>query len=407
VAPLLSVDDYRARVLSLVTTTEVISVGISDCLGYALAEDVVAPWSLPNFDNSSMDGYAVLATDVAGATADAPAALEVIGDIAAGFSTDTPVRPGTAIRIMTGAPMPPGATAVVPVERTDGSMGTVTIHEPVDDGAFIRRAGDDVTAGDVVVRAGTMITSRQIAVIAAIGAAQVRVHRRPRIGVLSTGSELVEPGTPLESGQIVDSNSFLLVAACVEAGADAERLPRVADDEEAFRAAIDAAARTCDLILTSGGVSMGAYDTVKAVLSTLGTVDFIKIAMQPGMPQGCGRVSVDNRTVPIVTLPGNPVSSYVSFENFVRPAIRTMLGADQIHRPERTATMTEGMQSPGSKRQYARGLLDRAQGTVTPVGGQGSHVVGGLALANCLIVIDEGVSAVAAGDSVRVIECGE
>lgn len=404
---LLSVDDYRAQVLSLVTTTEVISIALSDCLGYALAEDVVAPWSLPNFDNSSMDGYAVLAADVAGATNQSPVALEVIGDLAAGFSTDIPVRTGTAIRIMTGAPMPPGATAVVPVERTDGAMGTVAIHEPVDDGAFIRRAGDDVTAGDVVVRAGTMITSRQIAVIAAIGAAEVRVHRRPRIGVLSTGSELVDPGTPLESGQIVDSNSYLLVAACTEAGAVAERLPRVADDDDAFRAAIDAAARTCDLILTSGGVSMGAYDTVKAVLSTLGTVDFIKIAMQPGMPQGCGRVSVDARTVPIITLPGNPVSSYVSFENFVRPAIRTMLGADAIHRPDRTATITEAMQSPGNKRQYARGRLDRAQGTVTPVGGQGSHVVGGLAQANSLIVIDEGVSAVAAGDSVRVIECGE
>jgi molybdopterin molybdotransferase len=182
---------------------------------------------------------------------------------------------------------------------------------------------------------------------------------------------------------------------------------RVADDEAEFRAAIDSAARECDLILTSGGVSMGAYDTVKAVLSTLGSVDFIKTAMQPGMPQGCGSVTVDSRTVPIITLPGNPVSSYVSFENFVRPAIRTMLGADMIQRPDRMATMTEGMQSPGAKRQFARGHLDRAAGTVTPVGGQGSHVVGGLAQANCMIVINEGVSSVAAGDSVRVIECGE
>jgi molybdopterin molybdotransferase len=354
-----------------------------------------------------MDGYAVLAADVVGATADSPAALEVIADLAAGFTTDLAVRPGTAIRIMTGAPSPAGTTAVVPVERTDGSMGTVTIYESVDDGAFIRRAGDDVTAGDLVLPAGTVITSRQIAVLAAIGLAEIKVHRRPRIGVLSTGSELVDPGTPLESGQIVDSNSYLLVAACTEAGAIGDRRKRVADDEAEFRAAIDSAARECDLILTSGGVSMGAYDTVKAVLSTLGSVDFIKTAMQPGMPQGCGSVTVDSRTVPIITLPGNPVSSYVSFENFVRPAIRTMLGADMIQRPDRMATMTEGMQSPGAKRQFARGHLDRAAGTVTPVGGQGSHVVGGLAQANCMIVINEGVSSVAAGDSVRVIECGE
>jgi molybdopterin molybdotransferase len=403
----MSVDDYLARVLSLVSTTEVVSLPLTDCLGCALAEDVVAPWSLPNFDNSSMDGYAVLAADVAGATADSPAALEIIADLAAGFTTDLAVRPGTAIRIMTGAPIPAGTTAVVPVERTDGSMGTVTIHESVDDGAFIRRAGDDVTAGDLVLPAGTVITSRQIAVLAAIGLAEIRVHRRPRIGVLSTGSELVDPGTPLESGQIVDSNSYLLVAACTEAGAIGDRRKRVADDEAEFRAAIDSAARECDLILTSGGVSMGAYDTVKAVLSTLGSVDFIKTAMQPGMPQGCGSVTVDSRTVPIITLPGNPVSSYVSFENFVRPAIRTMLGADMIQRPDRMATMTEGMQSPGAKRQFARGHLDRAAGTVTPVGGQGSHVVGGLAQANCMIVINEGVSSVAAGDNVRVIECGE
>ena len=403
----MSVDDYLARVLALVSPTEIVSLPLTDCLGCALAEDVIAPWSLPNFDNSSMDGYAVLAADVAGATAGSPAALEVIADLAAGYTTDLAVRPGTAIRIMTGAPIPPGTTAVVPVERTDGSMGMVTIHEGADEGAFIRRAGDDVSAGDLVLPAGTVITSRQIAVLAAIGLAEITVHRRPRIGVLSTGSELVDPGAPLEPGKIVDSNSYLLVAACTEAGAIGDRRARVADDEEEFRAAIDAAARECDLILTSGGVSMGAYDTVKAVLSTLGSVDFIKTAMQPGMPQGCGSVTVDSRTVPIITLPGNPVSSYVSFENFVRPAIRTMLGADRIKRPDRMATITEDIESSDSKRHFARGYLDRAAGTATPVGGQGSHVVGGLALANCMIVINEGVSSVAAGDSVRVIECGE
>lgn len=405
--PLISVDDYLARVLSLVTPTEIVSLPLTDCLGCALAEDVVAPWSLPNFDNSSMDGYAVLADDVASATADLPVSLEVIADLAAGFTTDLEVRPGTAIRIMTGAPIPAGTTAVVPVERTNGAMGTVTVYESVDEGAFIRRAGDDVTAGDRVLPAGTVITSRQIAVLAAIGLAEIKVHRRPRIGVLSTGSELVDPGTSPKAGQIVDSNSYLLVAACIEAGAIGDRRKHVADDETEFRAAIDSAARECDLILTSGGVSMGAYDTVKAVLSTLGSVDFIKIAMQPGMPQGCGIVTVDSRTVPIITLPGNPVSSYVSFESFVRPVIRRMLGAGSIQRPHRMATITEALQSPGSRRQFARGYLDRAAGTVMPVGGQGSHVVGGLAQANCLIVIPEGLSAVGAGDIVRVIECGE
>ena len=226
------------------------------------------------------------------------------------------------MRIMTGAPIPSGTDCIVPVEVTDAGTDNVEIRENVDPGTYIRRAGEDVIVGDVVVRAGTLLSSRQLAVIAAVGKGHVVVYPRPRVAVLSTGSELVEPGTPLSKGMISDSNSFLLVSAANEAGAQAYRVPPVPDDAEAFSAAISDQLHRADLILTSGGVSMGAYDTVKEVFSSYGTVEFTKVAMHPGMPQGHGFVGEsDEERIPVITLPGNPVSSYISFQNFVRPAI--------------------------------------------------------------------------------------
>jgi molybdopterin molybdotransferase len=367
-----------------------------------LAADVAAPWPLPSFDNSSMDGYAVLATDIAAATSENPVSLTVVDDVPAGFRSTEAVRPGVAVRIMTGAPMPDGADAVVPVERTDGGTETVLVKEPVDVGAYIRRAAEDVVAGEIVLTAGTLIGARQMAILAAVGCGHVRVHPRPRVAVISTGSELVEPGQPMRHGLISDSNSYLLVAACREAGADAYRVGPIVDDERLFLAAVEDQLHRCDLILTSGGVSMGAYDTVKAVLSTVGSVEFTKVAMNPGMPQGQGFVGEDE--VPIVTLPGNPVSSYVSFENFVRPAIRRMRGLSDLLRPETTAVCVQGFTSPAGKRQFARARF-LPSGAVMPAGtGQGSHVLGGLAGADALIVVPEDVTSVAAGETVVVLD---
>ena len=257
-------------------------------------------------------------------------------------------------------------------------------------------------AGEVVLPQGTLIGARQIAILAAVGCGLVFVHPRPRIAVISTGSELVEPGLPLRHGLISDSNSYLLVAACKEAGADAYRVGPIVDEDAAFLAAVEDQLHRCDLILTSGGVSMGAYDTVKAVLSTLGTVDFMKVAMNPGMPQGHGFVGEEE--VPIITLPGNPVSSYVSFENFVRPVIRRMRGLARLQRPEVEAVCAEPMTSPAGKRQFARARF-LPSGAVVPSGqGQGSHVLGGLAGADALIVVAEDVTSIAAGDTVTVID---
>ena len=402
---LVSVDDYREGILAGLEPLDPITLPLADSHGCVLAEDVVARWPLPSFDNSSMDGYAVIASDVSSAAEASPVTLTVIDDVPAGSRADVALRPGCAVRIMTGAPIPSGTDCIVPVEVTDAGTDSVEIRERVAPGSYIRRAGEDVIIGDVVVRAGTLLSSRQLAVIAAVGTGHVVVYPRPRVAVLSTGSELVEPGTPLSKGMISDSNSFLLVSAANEAGAQAYRVPPVPDDAEAFSAAISDQLHRADLILTSGGVSMGAYDTVKEVFSSYGTVEFTKVAMHPGMPQGHGVVGEsDNERIPVITLPGNPVSSYISFQNFVRPAINKLRGLGSTDRPRLAAEVTKPLDSPQSKRQFARGrFLD--DGRVEPVGGgQGSHVIGGLAQADCLIVIPEGVAHVNAGDTVDVVD---
>ena len=402
---LVSVDDYREGILAGLEPLDPITLPLADSHGCVLAEDVVAQWPLPSFDNSSMDGYAVIAGDVSTASEASPVTLTVIDDVPAGSRADVALRPGCAVRIMTGAPIPSGTDCIVPVEVTDAGTDSVEIRERVAAGSYIRRAGEDVIIGDVVVRAGTLLSSRQLAVIAAVGKGHLVVYPRPRVAVLSTGSELVEPGTPLSKGMISDSNSFLLVSAANEAGAQAYRVPPVPDDAEAFSAAISDQLHRADLILTSGGVSMGAYDTVKEVFSSYGTVEFTKVAMHPGMPQGHGVVGEsDDERIPVITLPGNPVSSYISFQNFVRPAINKLRGLGSTDRPRLAAEVTKPLDSPQSKRQFARGrFLD--DGRVEPVGGgQGSHVIGGLAQANCLIVIPEGVAHVNAGDTVDVVD---
>ena len=402
---LVSVDDYREGIVASLEPLDPINLPLADSHGCVLAEDVVAQWPLPSFDNSSMDGYAVMASDVSSATEASPVTLTVIDDVPAGSRADIALRPGCAVRIMTGAPIPSGTDCIVPVEVTDAGTDNVEIREKVDPGTYIRRAGEDVIVGDVVVRAGTLLSSRQLAVIAAVGKGHVVVYPRPRVAVLSTGSELVEPGTPLSKGMISDSNSFLLVSAANEAGAQAYRVPPVPDDAEAFSAAISDQLHRADLILTSGGVSMGAYDTVKEVFSSYGTVEFTKVAMHPGMPQGHGFVGEsDEERIPVITLPGNPVSSYISFQNFVRPAINKLRGLGSTDRPRLAAEVTKPLDSPQSKRQFARGrFLDDER--VEPVGGgQGSHVMGGLAQADCLIVIPEGVAHVNAGDTVDVVD---
>lgn len=382
-------------------------VPLAEAVGLVLAEDVTAAVDLPGFDNSSMDGYAVQAASLEGADRE-PVELRIVGELAAGVAGEVEVGPGEAARIMTGAPLPAGADAVIPVEQTDGAAdGVVTCRAAVAPGQFVRRRGEDVRAGTAVAWAGNVVGPRTVALIAASGHAECVVHRRPHVIVVPTGDELVPPGEPLAPGQIHDSNSTMLQAAAVAAGATAEILPAVGDDDDALIRALDEAMGRADAIVTTGGVSMGAYDVVKSALKDKG-VDFVSVAMQPGKPQGFGHVieSSTRRRVPLFALPGNPVSSYVSFEVFVRPALRRLMGLEPEVRPVHPALITTAMRSPAGREQFARAVVTRdAAGHLVaePVAGQGSHFIADLSRANALLVIPAAVTTVAAGDQVEVV----
>ncbi|WP_347353561.1 molybdopterin molybdotransferase MoeA [Intrasporangium sp.] len=440
--------EHLEAILTAITPAPRERVALAEAVGLALAEDVTATADLPGFDNSAMDGYAVQAGSLAGADAQ-PVRLRIVGEVAAGAFGRFEVGAGEAARIMTGAPVPAGADAVIPVEQTDAAAeGAVTCRAPVDPGQFVRRRGEDVRAGTVVARAGQVVGPRTVALIAASGHADCLVHRRPHVVVVSTGDELVPPGQPLGPGQIHDSNSVMLQAAVVAAGATAEIRAAVADSERDLLLVLDEAigpmetvettdpvgradaarqagtarrngtgrrARAgladepvgrADVIVTSGGVSMGAYDVVKSGLRGSG-VEFVTVAMQPGKPQGFGFVlGTSGRRVPLFALPGNPVSSYVSFELFVRPALRRMMGRVPESRPTRRARVTQPLRSPAGRRQFARAVVDHdAAGELLaePVAGQGSHFVADLSRANALLVVPETVTQVAAGAELDVI----
>ncbi len=400
-----SVEEHQQVVADLVRARPAVTMAPGDALGLVLATDVVAELSLPGFDNSAMDGFAVLATDIAAASAENPVSLPVTDDIPAGRTDTQPLKPGTAQRIMTGAPLPPGATTVVPVESTDADFSAhaaqVQIRAATKDGQHIRRAGEDVAAGTTVLRAGQRLTPAALGLVAALGLAEVSVLPRPRVLVMSTGTELVAPGTPLLPGQIYESNAVMLAAAVRDVGAEVIASTMVGDDVGTFRAALEAHAGQADLIITTGGVSAGAYEVVKDSLErgADSTVEFVKVAMQPGMPQGCGRVA----GVPIVTLPGNPVSALVSFEVFLRPPLRAAMGLP-ADRPRITATLAEDLTSPAGKRQFRRGVLgfEKGQAVVTSYGPPASHHLRWLASSNCLLDIPRGVDKVAAGSQVDV-----
>ena len=391
-----SVEEHRRVVAGLINPRPPVSLPLADALGLVLADDVVAPLSLPGFDNSAMDGYAVLATDVAAAGEDTPVRLPVAEDIPAGRTDIPTLAAGTVHRIMTGAPLPAGATAVVPVEATDGATDTVTIRSAPREGQHIRRAGEDVTAGTTVLRAGQVVTPAALGLAAALGLGELTVLPRQRVLVVSTGTELVGPGVPLQPGQIYESNGVMLAAAVRDAGADVAASPMTGDDVDAFRETLRGHAADADLILTTGGVSAGAYEVVKDALGGSGDVEFVKVAMQPGMPQGAGTLD----GVPVVTLPGNPVSALVSFEVFVRPALRAAMGRPDAERPHREAVLTEDLTSPRGKRQFRRGVLDGD--AVTSYGPPASHHLRWLASANCLLELGEDVDSVNAGSRVQV-----
>src|SRR5579872_1156716 len=434
---LTSVEEHLADILATIRPLAPTELSVGDAYGLVLAEDVTAASPLPSFDNSAMDGYAVHVEDVAAAAQDNPVTLPVVAEVAAGDTGAYALQAGTSIRIMTGAMLPHGTEAVVPVEWTDGGQARVAIRAKVDFGASVRLTGGDAKAGEVLVIKGTRLRPMHIAVIAAAGRGTVLVRPRPRVVVLSTGSELAEPGTPIIPGRIWDSNSFMIAAAAREAGCLAYRQAIVPDRPEQVLPAIEDQLTRADLMITTGGVSMGGeYDVVKAALRTLGTIEFRKVAMQPGMPQGFGTVALpaaaapegrqrgggllsrladrgevaekaiqlgEHDRVPIFTLPGNPVSAYVSFQIFVRPALGALQGYDGLSLETVRAEVTGPLRSPPGRRSFLRAVLDRPAGRVAPLTGQGSHQVATLGKANALIVVPEWAVTMAAGDTADVL----
>lgn len=406
-----TVEQHLDTVLAAAALLGAERVPLDNAHGRTLREPVLAAVDLPAFDNSAMDGFAVRFADVTDAAPDAPVALEVVADLPAGTADDPALAPCQAARIMTGAPVPAGADAIVPFEDTVGgladSLGTITVlRAPRGSGAHIRRAGEDARAGDEVLTAGVLLGPLQVAAIAAAGVAEVVVTRQPRVAVISTGSELAEPGSPLRRGQIPESNSRVLSALATEAGAVVVRRASVTDEgnelDRVLAEVTDVSSRErADVVVFSGGVSAGAYEVVKTSLA--GSMAFSKVAMQPGKPQGFGRLP--DATL-LFGLPGNPVSAAVSFEVFVRPALLRMQGRRDLLRPVFALPAATGWRTPPGRRQYLPVTIERADSrawSVRPATTGGSHLAGGLGRAEAYAVVPSDVDVVEAGDVVDVM----
>jgi molybdopterin molybdotransferase len=397
---LTAVDTHLADLLALLPSPEPIELRLADALGLVLAEAETSEVSLPAFPNAAMDGYAIVAADIATATVEAPVQLAVVGEVLAGSAQLPSVEPGRCVRIMTGAPVPPGADAVVPVETTSGDDATIAFHRPVEVGQHIRDPGEDLRPGQALVAAGRRLGPADLALLAAAGITRVRCIPPPRVVILSSGDELVPANHDPGPGQIRDVNGPMLAAMVRAAGAVPFSAGIVRDDRKALMYAFDTNLGHADLFICTGGASAGTRDLLPDVIGALGEVVSVKVAMKPGMPQIRGRIS----GCPVIGLPGNPVSAFVSFEVFARPVIRALQGRRDVQRPTVTARAAEPLHAPPAKRGYARVKLARDEGgwVATPTGHQGSHVISSLAAADGLAVVPEEVTEVPEGGQVRV-----
>jgi molybdopterin molybdotransferase len=375
-------------------------VPLLDLVGLVIAEDVATPHPFPPFDNSAMDGYAMRGEDVNEATTDNPVRLPIVGESSAGSPPGGPLPSGAAVRIMTGAPMPAGADTVVPVEDTSAEDDAVIVKEAVEPGQFVRHAGEEMPAGTIVLNVGAPIHARIVGLLASAGRAEALAYPPPRVGIISTGDELVEPGDPLQPGQIYNSNGYALAALVREAGGTVGHRLHARDTADDLRRTFESC-RDCDLIITSGGVSVGSYDFVKDVFAERGTLDFWRVAIRPGKPFAFGEWG---KTL-FFGLPGNPVSSMVTFELFVRPAIRKMLGHTDVTRPTVQATLEHDVKHAPDRRDFQRAVVTRTDGGYTArlTGKQGSGMVSSMAAANALVIIPEEVDKIGEGEKVAAM----
>ncbi|MEO6956213.1 MAG: gephyrin-like molybdotransferase Glp [Antricoccus sp.] len=399
-----TVEEHVDTILSSLPTLENIELAVLDAQGLLCGEEVVSSTLLPAFDHSSIDGYAVRCADLVNATAEYPVQLPVVSESEPGQREVRSLSAGMSIRISPGALLPASADAIVPLAWTDRGVARVNVMRCPPEGAYIRRAGEDVMPGDTAVKVGTPIGPAQVGLLAAVGRVRVQARPRPRVTVVSIGSELVDVGTIPEPGELVDVNSFALAAAARDAGGTVYRAGSVPADRGRLMSMLESQLLRTDLLILSGGFASSSFDVVSECLRELGKVEYSRVAMQPGMPQGFGVVG--EREVPVICLPNDPVSALISFEVFARPAIRYMLGKKRLFRPMTPARTTESMQSPEGRKQFRRGLLMRHPDggyVVSPVGGAGSHLLFSMAQANCLIVIPEEVTQIEAEENVSVM----
>ena len=398
---LLSVEEARERVLARIKPLQPLELPLTEAYGCVLAASVSAERDIPDFASSAMDGFAVRSSEVANATPSAPVELRVVGRAAIGERPDGTVGGGEAFRIATGAPVPAGADTVVPVENTQAIGDTVRILSGAPSGKHVRPSGEDVRAGETLVQGGRRLQAPELALLATAGFSHPLVHPRPRVVVLSTGDELVPPSQSPEYGQVRDANAYTLFGALREAGAVPMMAGIVRDDVDSFREAVLSHLVQADAFISSGGVSVGERDVVKAAFFRRGDVEFTKVAMQPGMPQGFGEIE----GTPYFGLPGNPVSVFVSFEVFVRPALLKMMGRRQLFRPEVPARLEEDVTGPAGKTQFARVRVRRTKEgwTAVPTGGRGSNLIATVAKANGLAIVPQGVETALAGSRVNVM----
>jgi molybdopterin molybdotransferase len=410
---MLSVEDAFARVMASFGPLEPMETPVMESLGQVLAEDITSPLALPPLANSGMDGYALRGDDIAGASAGSPRSLKVIGIVAAGQMPDREVTAGTAVRIMTGAPVPEGADTVVPFEETDEvqrkregkPMDEVAIFAQLSKGANVRPAGEDVSRGELVLEAGTLIRPAEVGVIASLGLDRVKVIRRPIVSVLATGDELEPTGAKLAGGKIYDSNSFSVAASVVASGGIPRLLGIARDNLEDLNHKLAGTAGS-DMVITSAGVSKGDYDIVKEVLNQRGSMNFWSVRMRPAKPLAFGHLSGDGgKDIPLLGLPGNPVSAMVAFEMFARPAIRAMLGRPNLPRPSVAGVLTAPIFNYDGRRVYARVEVELREGVyyATPTGPQGSNILTSMSRANGLAICPEDQPSKNAGETVRIL----
>jgi len=394
---MISVRDGQAHILARIGAPLAPElVPLTRALGRVLTDDFAAPFDVPPADNSAVDGYAVGSADIpARGTRD----LVVIGDLAAGFVFEGKLGAGQALRIMTGAPMPAGADTVYPQEVVQREGDRIRVG-PIDKGANVRLAGEDVRMGEVVIEAGSVLRPQEIGLMASLGAWQVSVRRRPRVALLSTGDEVAEPGTPRRPGQIYDANRFTLRGSIEQCGGEVIDLGIVPDVRDTLRASLEDAARAADVVVTSGGVSVGVYDLVKDVLQELGAIDFWQVAMQPGRPFAVGRIG----SALFFGLPGNPVASLLSFLLFVRPALYKLAGRRRLFPETWQARALEPMRKKTGRTEYKRGILAFRDGDweVCTTGPQGSGILSSMVAGNCFVVLEEARGDVKAGERVTV-----